>query len=413
MDRNERPLVSVIVPIFKIDRFLGHCIESIISQTYRNIEIILVDDGSPDRCPELCDLYAGKDERIRVIHKQNGGLVSARKAGLEISRGEYVTYVDGDDWIGAGHISSLVGSALTTGSDMVCAGFTRNFFSRQTPYTNPYPAGVYEGEALTELWKNMLSYGPFYRLGIYTYVWNKLFRRELLYDVQMAVDERISIGEDGAVTYPALLRCSRVSVTESVAYHYRQREDSMLKQSSNYGDEAQKLVYLYGYMKVWAKSAPEELGIYRQVVDYVLSIAVMRSGGRLPHMDYSTLEKKFCGKDVVLYSAGTFGQQVYTRLRETGYCNVKAWVDSFYVEYRRCCRDVDPVEAVCDTDHEYVLVATVDSQQASAICRRLADLGVERSKILTVEIPEEHREDLLDNFLDVEAIKAEEKKRVR
>lgn len=402
--RNE-PLVSVIVPIYKIDRYLGHCIESIISQAYGNLEIILVDDGSPDRCPELCDLYAGKDERIRVIHKKNGGIVSARKAGLEISRGEYITYVDGDDWIGAGHIHALVNAALTTGADAVCAGFTRNFFSRSTPRVNPYPAGVYEGEELKDLWKNMISYGPFYRLGIYTYTWNKLFRREVLYDAQMAVDERISIGEDSAAAYPALLKCKKIAVTESVSYHYRQREDSMLKQSSNYAEEAQILSYLYEYMKKWSESAPKELGIKKQVTDHVLSMAVIRSGGRLPHMDYSTIEKRFCGKNVVLYSAGTFGQQVYTRFLENNYCNVVAWIDSYYVEYRRCCRDVDPVEAVCSADYEYVLIASVDSAQTADIVLQLEDLGVERKKILTVEIPEENREKLLENFLDVEAIR--------
>ena len=125
---------------------------------------------------------------------------------------------------------------------------------------------------------------------------------------------------------------------------------------------------------------------------------------RLPHMDYSTIEKRFCGKNVVLYSAGTFGQQVYTRFLENNYCNVVAWIDSYYVEYRRCCRDVDPVEAVCSADYEYVLIASVDSAQTADIVLQLEDLGVERKKILTVEIPEENREKLLENFLDVEAI---------
>ena len=88
--KQEVALVSVIVPIYMIDRYLGHCIESIIDQSYRNLEIILVDDGSPDRCPEICDLYAGKDERIIAIHKPNEGLVSARKAGLAASHGKYI-----------------------------------------------------------------------------------------------------------------------------------------------------------------------------------------------------------------------------------------------------------------------------------------------------------------------------------
>ena len=93
-------LISVIVPIYRIDRYVGLCIESLINQTYKNLEIILVDDGSPDRCPEICDLYAKKDSRIKVIHKENGGLVSARKAGIMTATGKYVGYVDGDDWVG-------------------------------------------------------------------------------------------------------------------------------------------------------------------------------------------------------------------------------------------------------------------------------------------------------------------------
>ena len=98
-----QPLISVIVPIYGIERYLGICIESIIKQTYKNLEIILVDDGSKDRCPEICDLYAKKDTRIKVIHKENGGLVSARKAGIRIASGNYATYVDGDDWIEPGY----------------------------------------------------------------------------------------------------------------------------------------------------------------------------------------------------------------------------------------------------------------------------------------------------------------------
>ncbi len=93
----ENPLISVIVPIYGIEKYLGICVESIIKQTYKNLEIILVDDGSNDRCPELCDLYAKKDSRIKVIHKNNGGLVSARKTGIKIASGDYATYVDGDE----------------------------------------------------------------------------------------------------------------------------------------------------------------------------------------------------------------------------------------------------------------------------------------------------------------------------
>ena len=408
----DQPLISVIVPIYMIDRYVGLCIESILNQTYKNLEIILVDDGGKDRCPDICELYKRKDNRIKVIHKPNGGLVSARKAGLQQSNGEYISYVDGDDWIGPGFIEGLYTAACTTGVDMVCAGFTRDLFSQSASFTNAISSGIYEGEKLRELWKSMASSGSYYRPGISTYVWNKLFKREILLDPQSRVDNRISIGEDGAVTYPALLSCSRVAVIDNVAYHYRQREDSMLKQSSGYSTEAQKLRYLYDYLMQWSEKTPKELRIKEQIQDYVLSIAIMRSGGRLPQDDYSTFDNAYYGKDVVIYSAGTFGQQLINRFKETEHCKVIAWLDDDYWEYRRCCLDVDPVESISSLSYDYVLVATVDRVVAEKVERRLMDLGVSQKKMLKTVVPKE-KEKLLTRFLDVDAIKAEEAKRKR
>lgn len=408
----DQPLISVIVPIYMIDRYVGLCIESIINQTYKNLEIILVDDGSKDRCPEICDLYKRKDDRIKVIHKPNGGLVSARKAGLQQSNGEWISYVDGDDWIGPGFIDGLYTAARTSSADMVCAGFTRDLFSRSASFINTLSSGIYEGERLKELWKNMASMSPYYRPGISTYVWNKLFKRSILLDPQSRMDNRISIGEDGAVTYPALLTCSRVAVIDNVAYHYRQREDSMLKQSAGYSAEAQKLLYLYEYLNRWSERTPEELGIKEQIIDYVLSIAVMRSGGRLTQDDYSTFDTAYYGKNVVIYSAGTFGQQLVNRFRETEHCNVVAWLDDDFWEYRRCCLDVDPVESITALSYDYILIATVDSVVAEKVERRLMDLGVSRKKILKTVVPTD-KEKLLTRFLDVDAIKVEEAKRKR
>lgn len=402
-------LISIIVPIYMIDKYLGICIESIINQTYKNIEIILVDDGSKDRCPEICDLYAKKDSRIKVIHKPNGGLVSARKAGLRESNGEYISYVDGDDWIGNGFIENLYTAAVTSGADMVCAGQTRDLFAKSAHFNNAIPSGIYQGDKLIELWKSMISYGEYYRPGISTYVWNKLFKRDILLYPQSTVDNRISIGEDGAVTYPALLKCKCVAVVDNVAYHYRQREDSMLKQSTSYADEAQKLKYLYDYLIQWSKNTPIELEIGKQITDYVLSIAIMRSGGRLPQDSFSTFDKKYFNKNIVVYSAGTFGQQLINRFKETKHCNVKAWLDDDYWEYRRCCLDVDPVESITHLEYDYVLIATVDSIVAGNVTKRLLDLGVSGQKILTVSVPD-NKTELLSQFLDVEAIRIEEAK---
>lgn len=392
------PLISVIVPIYGIDRYVGQCIESIINQSYGKLEIILVDDGGQDRCPEICDLYSRKDSRVKVIHKSNGGLVSARKAGLMESSGAYVGYVDGDDWIAPGFVQNLCDAAISTDADMVCAGYSRDLFAKSELFYNALSADTYDSSKLEGLWGNMASYGSFYRPGITTYVWNKLFRREILLQAQMEVDDRISLGEDGSVTYPALLSCSRVVVTENTDYHYRQREDSMLKQSIDFFDDVRRLRYLYDYMLRWADADPM---LQKQVTDYVLSLAIIRLGGRPPRNICSVFDKPYYGNDIVIYSAGTFGQQLVKRIEESGQCRIVAWLDDDYWEYRRCCLDVDPVESITKLAYDYVLIAAVDEGVKSQIISRLLGLGVEKNKILGICVPEE-REELLKQFLDME-----------
>ncbi|MBQ9131944.1 MAG: glycosyltransferase [Clostridia bacterium] len=399
----QKDLISVIVPIYGIDKYVGLCIESILNQTYKNLEIILVDDGSPDRCPELCDLYAKKDPRIKVIHKLNGGLVSARKAGLLAATGTYVGYVDGDDWIGPGFYEALYTTAVTGQADMVCAGFTRDLFNQSAHFQNNVPLGIYTGDKLDNLRKQMISCGDFYKPGITTYVWNKLFKRDVLFDHQMNVDERISIGEDAAVTYPTLMKCNCVCVTDNYAYHYRQREDSMLKKSASFSEEAGKLQALYHYLADFAKKHPPEYEIEKQINEFVLGICIMRSGGiqsvHSSNHPYQPFMRPFQDTRVVIYSAGTFGQQLINRLKEQSYCSIVGWVDDDYWEYRRCCLDVDAVETITTKSFDYILVATVDSHLAKSIKERLLDLGISEYKILTVTHPQKDIGPLLKSFL--------------
>lgn len=393
-------LVSMIVPIYRIDRYLGICIESLIRQTYRNIEIILVNDGSDDRCPDLCNLYAAKDKRIKVIHKENRGLVSARKAGINAAKGEFIGYVDGDDWIDSDYVERMINDAEEFDADVVCGGFTRDLFEQSAAILNHLPVGVYKGEKLKELKENMLSYGSFFRLGITTYVWNKLFKREFLIKPQVDVDERISIGEDAAVTYPALMDCSCVYVNDCISYHYRQREDSMLKKNQSFSVEAKNLKVLYEYMLNFAERQKDKYQLNKQITDYVLGICLMRSGGRLPEKDsFSTFDAVYYGKRVVIFNAGTFGQQLINRFYESRHCTIVKWIDDDFWEYRRCCLDVDSVESITEVDFDYVLIATVDPDVAEVIKERLICLGVKAEKLLTVDCPESIRETLLKKYL--------------
>ena len=156
------PLLSVIVPAYNVESYLEQCVDSILKQTFTDFELILVDDGSPDRCPQICDSYAKKDTRVQVIHKENGGLVSARKAGLIASMGTYVTYVDGDDWIEPDMYEVLLTAAIGQEADMVVSGLLHDDGKQTTPVRCNLPAGVYKNERLKELYAKALYTGRFF-----------------------------------------------------------------------------------------------------------------------------------------------------------------------------------------------------------------------------------------------------------
>ena len=399
-----QPLISVLVPIYKIDQYLGICIESLLNQTYKNLEIILVDDGSLDRCPEICDLYARKDSRIKVIHKANGGLVSARKAGILVATGEYIGYVDGDDWVGPGYYHALYASISESGADIAIAGFSRDLFASTKNILNAIQSGVYEGDALDNIKKQMISYGDFYCHGLTTYLWNKLFRREAIQQYQLDMDERITIGEDAATTYNAIMGAKKIVVTDNCAYHYRQREDSMLKTTLNYAEEYRKVKYLHDYMMKSLSVWPENYNLQKQTRELIVSTYIIRSGGTLgkKHPEFSNFpfSTDLTGKRIIVYGAGTFGQQFVKRLKNENKCQLVAWIDEDYWEYRRCCMDVDPIESICKNGYDNVVIANLTPSVFEKMKQNLYDYGVEQKKILTISTTKGQRQEALAIYLE-------------
>lgn len=392
----QNDLISVIVPIYQIDQYVGFCIESLIRQSYRNLEIILVDDGSTDRCPELCDLYAKKDSRIKVIHKPNGGLVSARKAGVMAASGVYIGYVDGDDWVEPDFYEVMYEAAVKAKADIVCAGFSKDLFNQHIRCSNQMLDGIYQKQGLAALYQGMLSYEQTFQVGITTYVWNKLFRTDILKEVQATVDDRITIGEDAAVTYPALLKSECVYVCDNCSYHYRQREGSMLKVHNRFVDEITKIRYLYENMAAQFEMNEHSESLMRQLTDFILSICIMRSGGIV----HEPFKKKFENKRVVIVQAGTFGQVIYDRLTSTNYCEVVGWYDEDYWEYRRCCMNVDSLTDISNRPFDYVLIAKMDQEEIERIRQALIRTGIAEEKILSVDYSILDRTKLLQEYFD-------------
>lgn len=174
------PLVSIVVPIYKVERWLEKCVDSIIRQTYANLEIILVDDGSPDACPAICDGYAEKDSRVKVFHKENGGLVSARKYGVERAEGEYLFWVDGDDWICADCIEKMVRKAEAMQSDIVWCDVQCVYTDRVVTASIDFVADP--NEMLHRLLERKVP----------GWLWNKLIRMKFYYRSQI----HYSVGDD-------------------------------------------------------------------------------------------------------------------------------------------------------------------------------------------------------------------------
>ena len=211
-------LISVIVPVYKVAPYLDRCVQSIVDQTYENLEIILVDDGSPDNCPAMCDAWAARDSRIRVIHKENGGLSDARNAGMSAAGGEYIAFVDSDDWIEPEMLEGLARAMETDGSD-IAACTVRMVWEDETPdrlLTVQTNRVLDRFEAQKALLEETLLKQP---------VWYKLYKRELIRDIPFEVGK---FHEDVFWSYQAVGAAERVSLIDYTGYNYFQRADSIM-----------------------------------------------------------------------------------------------------------------------------------------------------------------------------------------
>lgn len=220
-------LFSVIVPIYNVQKYLNRCIDSVLAQTFADYELILVDDGSPDECPAICDEYAAKDTRIQVIHKQNGGLVSARQAGIRVATGEYVIHLDGDDALLPGALESAQEIIEKHHPDMVCFSHKRcvDGIVGET-VEDLAEEGLYHKADLEEkLYPSLLSNENMQNL--FYFLWAKAIKRELATKYQLLVSTKISQGEDVSCTTPCYLAADTVYMSKLPVYLYTIRNDSL------------------------------------------------------------------------------------------------------------------------------------------------------------------------------------------
>lgn len=256
------PCISVIVPVYKVETYLRKCVDSILSQTYQNLEIILVDDGSPDNCGAICDEYAQKDPRIKVIHKKNGGLSDARNTGMEIMSGEFVGFVDSDDWIEPQMYQRLYELIEHFDADMAFGGVSDDVLqddSVRTVKTSNYGDVPFAEDKVAAMRR--------YFHGSWA-AWDKLYRVELFDGIRYPVGE---INEDEAIVLHLLDRCNRVCYTNEVFYHYIRRIDGTSITTSAFSDKKM----------AWVKHCRDNLAFIREKYPQLEKDALARYRGSI------------------------------------------------------------------------------------------------------------------------------------
>lgn len=223
-------MLSIVVPVYNVSQFLNKCIESIINQTYSDLEIILVDDGSTDDSGKKCDLFAEKDSRIKVIHKENGGLMSAWKTGVMQAKGEYVGFVDSDDYVDENMFETLFSAARENNADITVCGILREYDTHCEKETFYLKSGVYNRtEIETQIFPIMISNGTMLNRGLSPNRVNKLFKKELLLNNLEFCDERVSLGEDLVTTFACMCDAQKIVIMDNYfPYHYKIRGTSIM-----------------------------------------------------------------------------------------------------------------------------------------------------------------------------------------
>lgn len=206
--------LSVIIPIYNVEKYLPKCLESIINQTYNNLEIVLIDDGSLDNCPQICDEYALRDNRIKVIHKENGGLASARNAGLEMSTGEYIAFVDSDDWLHPEMYATLINNLIKNDASIAVCDFYL-YDGKCIKTDAPNIGCITVLQSLNDFYIHILDPKPVLRFE----VWNKIFKRDVIGDVRFKVGQ---VYEDVYFDRIVFSKATKIVHIDKALYYYRQ-----------------------------------------------------------------------------------------------------------------------------------------------------------------------------------------------
>lgn len=388
-------LLSIIVPIYRVEKYLQECVDSLVNQTIKEIEIILVDDGSDDECPQICDKYAERDSRIKVVHKKNGGQDSARKAGIAIATGKYVGYVDGDDWVEPFMYERMLSDAERYQVAAVETGIIDSWNYKESKRHSYLPEGCYKSKEFRTLIEPYILYsGSFFQHGISPYLCTKIFLRDEIIKYQNIDDILNRTQDDIMVSIPCIVATQSVYISHKCYYHYRVRTNSEKRVVRQ--DDVKHFIECYPLMYNRFKGSSLSSNNDNQVKIFSMYWLLMRApyvfAGNAD-VFFAPIRKLKLHSKIVLYGAGAVGIHWNDFFCKEG-VDVICWADKNFetlsVAYNVC----NPT-CIANLEYDYVVIAILRETAVESAKKDLIQLGVSEEKICWIDEQYIHNPTLL------------------
>lgn len=379
-------LLSVIVPVYNSEKYLNKCVESILSQTYPRIELILVDDGSTDNSGFICDTYAQKYENVVSIHQMNGGITKARLNGVKCAKGKHITFVDSDDWIDTNFYSTMCEDGMEY--DLIISGIYRYYDAKTCFKETNYCAGIYDkGRIAKEVIPNMLWDFNKNIWALDPSLCVKIFNKDkLLCELEKVQRVGSLYGEDSMVLFPMMFHVEKMKVVEDAFYYHRQRPKGEFPHYIKDEMFLEKLHSVYMYLKTeFQKAGYYDLMCSQLEHFYFKSIKMKeRSYGIPPYYFFTVFPFEQVEKDsrVILYGAGKMGKNYMEQNLKYGFCNIIHWVDKNYENIPNDIGKISSPNIIEEEYFDYIVIAIDKRQVMLEIKNYLIGLSVPREKII-------------------------------
>lgn len=387
-------LLSVVIPVYNAKEYLEQAVQSVLDQTYHNLEIILVEDGSCDGSKEVCEKYAALDSRVKLILQNNQGAAAARRNGVSLASGSYITFLDADDYIDKDLYQQFMDCRANF--DVVVSQWYRESGDHTRQAYNKLAAGAYQTpEDMRFLLRHLVNVSlpggdTNIRSGIDTALWNKLFKTSVVREVFQSANQNLYMSVDVEIIYRFFLKCKSVLISNICGYHYRARRGSLGHSPDDRCRYLKNLCELYNTLEPIFAQDP-----YRDILlpqlNFKMSAMMTQAPDRMGFGPEAQLQIKplifpfmnlLKGRRIALYGAGAVGQSYKRQIQKWGACEIALWVDPDWKEHARAGLEVAPVETLGSETFDSIIIAAFHAEEAAQIRLDLLSLGIENAKIL-------------------------------